>query len=658
MWAGTEARPTKKVFSRNQKPETRNHLETRNFHGNYMNPIILLLLSIICQVVAAAAAIRLIRLTGRVWSWFLIAGALVLMILRRVLTLVEGFWFGVSPLEFSTELVGLLVSLFLAVGISGIAPVFRAIQAAQESTRLNEARLAAVWELSQMTTATLAEITQYTLDAGVELTKSEVGFVGLISADEANLEILSWSKEVMAQCAVPEKLLIYPLATAGLWAEAVRRRQGLLVNDYSQVTEGKKGIPPGHIALRRLLVVPVVDDDRVVAVAAVANKVEPYDERDQRQLTLLLQGMWQHLRRQRSQQAMAHEIERMHQFQAKLIQTSNDGIIASDRDGKILIFNAGAEKIMGYRQEEVVGKMAVQNLYPPSEAHAVLTRLFSRAGGGRGRLINYETRVRSKTGELIPVELSATFLTEDHRVVAVVGFFRDLRERLLLQEKALQNERLAVLGRMAAHISHEIKNPLMVIGGFARQVRDDLTGAPEKNREKLNIIIDETKRLENFLVEVGRFTKFSDPRRQAGDFNALLRETAALLQPVLQENGITLAFDLAPDLPPALFDPEHLRQVVLNLMKNGIEAMAGGGELRLTTRAANGSIQAVIADSGPGIPPAVLAKVFQPFFSTKPRGSGLGLAICHQIMAAHGGEIRLESEAGRGTRAILVLPRA
>lgn len=621
-----------------------------------MNPIILLLFSILLQVGAAVAALRLLRLTGLVWAWFFIAGALLLMIARRVLTLYDVLFFGTTPLDASTELVGLVVSLLLAIGVSGIRPVFQAVQAAQESLRLNEARLEAVWQLGQMTTASPTDIAQYTLEAGVHLTKSEVGFVGLVDASEANLEILSWSKHVMARCAVHDRPLVYPLAEAGLWGEAVRRRQALLVNDYGQVTRGKKGLPEGHIDLRRLLVVPVVDDHRVVALAAVANKGETYDERDQRQLTLLLQGMWQHLRRQRSQQAMAHEIERMHQFQAKLIQTSNDGIIASDREGNVIIFNEGAEKILGYRRDEVVGKLKVQDLYPENQAQQVLKKLSATALGGRGRLINYETRVRSKSGELIPVELSATFLDEDHHIVAVVGFFRDLRERLILQEKVLQNERLAVLGRMAAHISHEIKNPLMVIGGFARQVRDNLDGPAEKNREKLTIIIDEIKRLEGFLMEVGRFAKFSNPQLKNGDLNALVQETCALLEPVLTERHLQLSLSLTPDLPEVAFDPEHIRQVLLNLLKNGMEAMADGGRLEVSSEVEGEMVKITITDTGPGIPPEIMAKIFQPFFSTKPQGSGLGLAICQQIMVAHGGEIHLESQPGQGTRAILLFP--
>ena len=350
---------------------------------------------------------------------------------------------------------------------------------------------------------------------------------------------------------------------------------------------------------------------------------------------------------------MVQEIERMHQFQTRMIQTSSEGIIASDRQGNILIFNAGAEKILGYRQEEVIGKINVQELYPPNQAGQILKKLLSSDAGGPGQLINFETVLFSKTGEPIPVELSATLIGDDQEFFAVVGFFRDLRERRLLQERALQNERLAVLGQMAAHISHEIKNPLMVIGGFASQVKANFSGPAAKNLEKLQIIIDEIKRLEEFLVEVGRYAKFSEPRLRMGDFNALIQEICQFLEPVLEEKHITLKLELDPTLPAFPFDPDHIRQVILNLMKNGMEAIEQSGTISVASRLDAGKILMYIIDTGLGIPPDILGKIFQPFFSTKSKGSGLGLAISQQIMAAHQGEIFLVSEPGKGTHVTL-----
>jgi len=333
-----------------------------------------------------------------------------------------------------------------------------------------------------------------------------------------------------------------------------------------------------------------------------------------------------------------------------LIETCMDGIIANDLKGNIFIFNETAAKIYGYHPEEVVGKINVRELYPPGVAREIKMKILDPALGGEGVLENYETMVRHRNGTLIPIWLTARIIYEDGREVGVVGHFRDLRERKHMEEELLRNERLSALGRMAAHISHEIKNPLMLIGGFARQVLKDPTGDPEKIKEKLRIMVDEVQRLEGFLTEVGNYAKISEPQKQPGDLNALIQETCQRLEPTIQERNITLRLELAPDLPAVQFDPVHLRQVILNIAKNGIEAMPQGGTLTIASGREAQQIFVKIADTGEGIPPEVREKIFQPFFSTKPKGSGLGLAISQKIIEAHQGAITLESEPHQGTR--------
>jgi signal transduction histidine kinase len=255
----------------------------------------------------------------------------------------------------------------------------------------------------------------------------------------------------------------------------------------------------------------------------------------------------------------------------------------------------------------------------------------------------------SKTGEHIPVELSASLIHGDDQEVTTVGFFRDLRERRQLQEKLLQSERLAALGQMAAHISHEVKNPLMVIGGMAGQVLKASQEDSPKSVEKLRIIVEEIRRLEEFLAEVGSFAKLSEPRRCPIDLNSLIREMCLKLEASLQDNRIKLAMHLDSNLPQIQFDPLLLRQVLLNIAKNGIEAMPAGGTLTFTSGRDNDRVLVRISDSGEGIPPDIMDKIFQPFYSTKPKGSGLGLAISQTIVKAHQGEISVESELHQGT---------
>jgi signal transduction histidine kinase len=263
--------------------------------------------------------------------------------------------------------------------------------------------------------------------------------------------------------------------------------------------------------------------------------------------------------------------------------------------------------------------------------------------------------VRSKSGEDIPIELSASLIYADSQEIGVVGFFRDLRERKQMQEKLLQAERLAALGQMAAHISHEIKNPLMIIGGFTRQVRDSLEAEPAKNMEKLQIILDEVRRLEDFLSEIGRYTRLSQPARQPGDLNGLVLDILHKLEPTFTEKKIQVVQEFSASLPAAAFDPELMRQAVLNVAKNAIEAMPDGGSLTVASGVEDGRIWVRLSDSGSGIPAEHLAKIFHPFYTTKARGSGLGLTIVQKIMEAHQGGILLESEPEHGTRVTLFL---
>jgi PAS domain S-box-containing protein len=525
----------------------------------------------------------------------------------------------------------------------------------EEALRLDDSRLEAVWRLSQMTKATLKEITDFALEEGVRLTKSQIGYLAFMNEDETVLTMQAWSKTAMKECAITDKPFVYPLETTGLWGEAVRQRRPIITNDYATPNPYKKGYPEGHVEIRRHLNIPVFDGDRIVAVAGVGNKEEEYDESDVRQLTLLMNGMWWQIKRQRAEEELAAEVERGIYFQKLLIHTCMDGIVAHDVEGVIRTLNETAAHILGYEPEEVLGKMNIRELYGPGQLQEIDAKIHHPGYGGAGILENYETWIRHKDGALVPIWLSARVLYENDREIGMIGHFKDLRERKRMEEELLRSERLAVLGKMAAHISHEIKNPLMLIGGFARQVLKDIAQDPQKNQEKLQIVVDEVHRLEDFLVEVGSYAKFSEPQKRPGDLNALIQETCLRLEPSLRESNIELSLELDPDLPQVQFDPGHLRQVILNIAKNGIEAMEAGGTLTITTGRQKGRVSVQICDTGTGIPPEVREKIFQPFFSSKPKGSGLGLAISQKIIEAHQGEIAIDSEPQKGTRVTLFL---
>jgi len=259
-----------------------------------MSVTVVLVISILLQFATAFLALRLIRVTGRRTAWALIAIALFLMAIRRCITLFQAEFLGVPyTTGLPAELIALGISMLMLAGVIWIAPLFRFLKRSEEalrkahdelkeeneervrteqSLRLEEARLDTLLRLSQMSEATLAETAAFILEHGIALTQSQIGFVGFLSEDESVYTLHAVSKEVVKECNVTGAPLQWHVAGAGIWADAIRERKTLFVNDYSKPHLRKKGLPPGHPPVSRLMVVPLLDGKRIVAVAGVGNK--------------------------------------------------------------------------------------------------------------------------------------------------------------------------------------------------------------------------------------------------------------------------------------------------------------------------------------------------------------------------------------------------
>jgi PAS domain S-box-containing protein len=349
------------------------------------------------------------------------------------------------------------------------------------------------------------------------------------------------------------------------------------------------------------------------------------------------------------------ELRRIYDFQRNLIEDSIDGIVATDETSNIVIFNEGAEKVFGYASEEVVGKMDVAHLYQPGQAEKMKEDLDDDGYGGSGKLANYEATIVNKAGNQVPVWISASIIYEDGKALATVVFFRDLTPRKELEKKVLESERLATIGQGVAYISHEIKNPLMIIGGFAHQVLRNID-QEGKNKKKLEIIIDEINRLEAFLSDVTGFTKPSKPKTSMASISGVLEEISTLVKEQLEAHHVVFDKSIDAHIPETLFDREQIKQVFINIVKNAIEAMPEGGRLLIETRLKDDTIEIRTSDTGKGVAPEELRNVFDPFFTTKSKGTGLGLAISRKIIEDHEGEMRIESTLGEGTICTIILP--
>ena len=225
-----------------------------------------------------------------------------------------------------------------------------------------------------------------------------------------------------------------------------------------------------------------------------------------------------------------------------------------------------------------------------------------------------------------------------------------------MQERLVEAEKLATVGQLAAQVAHEIRNPLVTIGGFARSMLD----AP-KSEEELKVIAgviaEEAKRLENILNNVLDFTRLSKPNPEPSDLNDMVQKALFLVQDELEKNKIRLEKKLAYDLPEVYVDQQQMRQVLLNLLYNSIDSMKGGGTLRVETgRRDDEHVFVKIQDTGPGMDKEVLQNMFNPFFTTKSDGTGLGMPIAKQIVHSHGGRLIVDSKLGEGTTFTIVVP--
>lgn len=231
-------------------------------------------------------------------------------------------------------------------------------------------------------------------------------------------------------------------------------------------------------------------------------------------------------------------------------------------------------------------------------------------------------------------------------------------ERLKLEEKLNQAERLAHLGKMVATVSHEIKSPLGIVRSTAEILEKRIQKVAPGNEHLARIIVDETIRLNNIVVEFLDFARPQKMNMERGRVNAVIDKVLTFLAPMLREHRISLVADLAPDLPDLEMDVEQLYRAFLNILLNAIQSMGDGGDLHVATRPSGQSprVEIVIRDSGMGMDEEKLLQIFKPFFTDKSKGTGLGLAITRNIIDAHAGEINVKSRPGEGTTFTIHLP--
>jgi two-component system sensor histidine kinase HydH len=343
-------------------------------------------------------------------------------------------------------------------------------------------------------------------------------------------------------------------------------------------------------------------------------------------------------------------LARMRTYTENVMESMADALISVDDDHNIVTCNRRAAEVLGVAERDLKNKRIAEVLGLEMEE-------FLRAEGPKGVIRDHEIEVHHRSGKGIPLSLSAAPLKDETgREMGSVLLLRDLREIRDLQEKVRRSERLASLGRLAAGVAHEVRNPLSSIRGFAQFFKQRFRGR-EKEEEYASVMVKEVDRLNRVITELLDFARPKAPHREPHSLEEILEHTLGVLEPELAKKKAEVEKQYERELPPVRVDRDQLSQAFLNLLINSLEAMGEGGRIRVGIRREDqDSLKVSIGDTGKGIPRGDLEKVFEPFFSTKRKGTGLGLAIVHQIVEGHGGDIQVESLEGEGTVFQIILP--
>jgi len=351
---------------------------------------------------------------------------------------------------------------------------------------------------------------------------------------------------------------------------------------------------------------------------------------------------------------------------ASIIESSQDAVIGKTLDGLVTSWNKAAEQIFGYRAQEILGQPVVV-LFPPelAEEEPMILDLVRRGE----RIDHYETVRVAKDGRRIDVSLTVSPIHDaSGRVVGASKILRDitgekaLRTRLAeVQNELLHVSRLNDMGQLASAFAHELNQPLSAISAYIGGTRRLIErGDVARALEGCDRAVAQVARAGEVIRRLREFVSKGDAERRPEDLGAAIEEAMALVLFDAKQDGLITALRLADDGRKALIDKVQIQQVLVNLFRNAVEAMADceRKHLEVTTRRRGEKIEIEVADSGPGLSEAVLAKLFEPFTTTKPTGMGVGLSLCRSIVDSQGGEMSAGNAATGGAVFTFTVPAA
>jgi two-component system sensor histidine kinase HydH len=344
-------------------------------------------------------------------------------------------------------------------------------------------------------------------------------------------------------------------------------------------------------------------------------------------------------------------LSRIKAFSDTVVENMPIGLVALDDQRRVAAFNNTAESVLLLAHRGVIGEDA-EKILPPE----LCTEL--KCPEIQNEVIEKEIDCTVGDGKVVPLEIGASLLEDENRnSLGYVILFKDLTEVRLLRREIERSRRLASVGRLAAGVAHEIRNPLSSIKGFATYFKERYQDIPQ-DQQTATIMIQEVDRLNRVVSQLLEFARPVNIKPQPTNLNALIDDSIKLIENQAAQKDITIKTRISNQATEIMIDPDRLSQVLLNLYLNAIESMVSGDKLKieLSSNSEADGIDIKISDTGCGISPKDLTKIFDPYYTTKSSGTGLGLAITHNIIEAIGGQIKVSSTQDKGTVFTIQIP--
>ncbi|HBC94383.1 MAG TPA: hypothetical protein DCZ10_16160 [Pelotomaculum sp.] len=495
----------------------------------------------------------------------------------------------------------------------------------------------AITELSRklLSPAAIEDISILVLEHAKRLTGSKYGYVGYIEPETGYLVCCTMTRDIWDKCQVKDKDIVYKrFGDLGGWV--VRNKKPLLTNAPAQDPRSA-GTPPGHIPIDRVIAAPAIFNETLVGLVTLANSPHDYREQDLALIERLADLYAIAVHRKRSEDAL-----RISEANYRAIfDGADDAILVHDlHTGVVTDVNQKACQLFGCKPPESSPELQGQLINLPQYARDCVAKWMAEAAKGEPLL--FESVLRDSDGASLSVEVSLkrAVIGGKESAVAIV---RDITRRRQVEREMVRLDRLHLVGEMAASFGHEIRNPMTSVRGLLQV----LGGKPEcfKYKEYLDLMIEELDRANSIIQEFLSLAKDRAVLFKVQSLNAILEAVFPLILAgaLIQDKYAGIELGDIPDLP---FDEKEIRQVILNLVRNGLEAMSPGGCLTIRTFTEDNEVVLSVQDQGTGIRPDIIEKIGNPFFTTKEQGTGLGLAVCYSIAARHGATIKIETGPG------------